>query len=63
MLTPAQARARASLMPDAEVAVVPGSHGGFRRIDELNDRIAAFIKNQATGKDTAEPTPPPATTR
>jgi hypothetical protein len=22
---------------------VPGSHGGFNRIDELNDRIAAFI--------------------
>ena len=40
----AQARARGSLMPDAEVAVVPGSHGGFNRINELNDRIAAFIQ-------------------
>jgi pimeloyl-ACP methyl ester carboxylesterase len=43
LITPAQARARASLMKHAEVAVVPGSHGGFHRIDELNVRIAAFI--------------------
>jgi pimeloyl-ACP methyl ester carboxylesterase len=51
MLTPAEACARGSLMPHAEVAVVPGSHGGFNRIDELNDRIAAFIgpKPTATG--------------
>ena len=48
MLTPAEARARGSLMPHAEVAVVPGSHGGFNRIDELNDRIAAFIDAHAT---------------
>src|ERR1019366_9088358 len=41
MLTPAEAQARGSLMPSAEVAIVPGSHGGFNRIDELNDRIAA----------------------
>ena len=27
----------------AEVAIVPGSHGGFNRIDELNDQIVAFI--------------------
>ena len=63
MLTPAQARARGSLMPHAEVAVVPGSHGGFDRIGELNDRIAAFIKAQATGKQAAQPAPPPATKR
>jgi pimeloyl-ACP methyl ester carboxylesterase len=50
MLTPAEARARGSLMPDAQVAIVPGSHGGFDRIGELNDRIAAFIKGHATGK-------------
>jgi pimeloyl-ACP methyl ester carboxylesterase len=50
MLTPAEARARGSLMPNAEVAIVPGSHGGFNRIDELNDRIAAFIKAHAAGK-------------
>jgi hypothetical protein len=31
-------------MPHAEVAIVPGSHGGFNRIDELNDRIAGFIE-------------------
>jgi pimeloyl-ACP methyl ester carboxylesterase len=49
LLTPAEARARGSLMPHAEVAVVPGSHGGFNRIDELNDRIAAFLKAHATG--------------
>jgi pimeloyl-ACP methyl ester carboxylesterase len=55
LLTPAQARARGSLMPHAEVAVVPGSHGGFNRVDELNDRISAFIKAQATGKQAAQP--------
>jgi pimeloyl-ACP methyl ester carboxylesterase len=44
LLTPAEARARGSLMPHAQVAIVPGSHGGFNRIDELNDRITAFIK-------------------
>jgi hypothetical protein len=27
----------------------PGSHGGFNRIGELNDRITAFIKAHATG--------------
>ena len=48
-------------MPHAEVAIVPGSHGGFNRIDELNDRIAAFIEAQATGKQAAQPTRPPAT--
>jgi pimeloyl-ACP methyl ester carboxylesterase len=46
LLTPAEARARGSLMPQAEVAIVPGSHGGFDRVDELNDRIAAFIEAQ-----------------
>jgi pimeloyl-ACP methyl ester carboxylesterase len=55
LITPAQARARGSLMPHAEVAIVPGSHGGFNRIDELNDRIAAFIEAQATGKQAAQP--------
>jgi hypothetical protein len=50
-------------MPSAEVAIVPGSHGGFNRIDELNDRIAAFIKGQATDKQAAQPAPPPATKR
>ena len=44
VITPPQARARGSLTPHAEVAIVPGSHGGFNRIDELNDRIAAFIE-------------------
>jgi pimeloyl-ACP methyl ester carboxylesterase len=55
MLTPAEARARGSLMPHAEVAIVPGSHGGFNRTDELNDRIAAFIEAQATGRQPAQP--------
>ena len=44
----------------ADVAIVPGSHGGFNRIDELNDRIAAFIQAQATGKQADQPAPPPA---
>ena len=48
-------------MPHAEVAIVPGSHGGFNRIDELNDRIVVFIKGQATGQQAAQPVPPPAT--
>ena len=47
------ARDRGSLMPHAEVAIVPGSHGGFNRIDELNDRIAAFIRAHATGRQAA----------
>jgi len=60
LLTPAEARARGSVMPRAEVAIVPGSHGGFDRIDELNDRIAAFINAHATGKQAAQPARPPA---
>ncbi len=47
LLTPAEARARGSLIPNAEVAVVPGSHGGFDRIGELNDRITAFIERHS----------------
>ncbi len=63
LLTPAEARARGSLMPHAEVAVVPGSHGGFNRMNELNDRIVAFINGQATDKQAARPAPPSATKR
>ena len=63
LLTPAQARARGSLMPHTEVAVVPGSHGGFDRIGELNDQIVAFIKAQAAGKQAAQPTQPQASRR
>jgi pimeloyl-ACP methyl ester carboxylesterase len=63
LLTPAEARARGSLMPHAQVAIVPGSHGGFDRIAELNDRIVAFIKAQATGNQAAQPTQPPTTRR
>ena len=63
MLTPAEARARGSVMPHAQVAIVPGSHGGFNRIDELNDRIAAFIQAQATGEQAAQPAWPPAPER
>jgi pimeloyl-ACP methyl ester carboxylesterase len=58
MLSPDEARARGSLMPHAEVVVVPGSHGGFNRIDELNDQITAFIKTHATGKQTTQPIQP-----
>jgi pimeloyl-ACP methyl ester carboxylesterase len=60
LLTPAEARARGSLMPHAQVAIVPGSHGGFNRINELNQQIAAFIKAQATSKRAAQPPRPPA---
>jgi pimeloyl-ACP methyl ester carboxylesterase len=63
LITPAQARDRASFMPHAEVAIVPGSHGGFNRIDELNDRIAGFIEAQAAGRQAAQPTQPPAAKR
>jgi pimeloyl-ACP methyl ester carboxylesterase len=55
LITPAQARDRGSHMPHAEVAIVPGSHGGFNRIDALNDRIVAFIKAQATDKNRGVP--------
>ena len=55
LLTPAQARARGSLMPHAEVAIVPGSHGGFNRIDELNDQIVAFIKAHPDNRPAAPP--------
>ena len=47
----------------ADVAVVPGSHGGFNRIDELNDRIAAFIQAHATGTQAARPARPPSAER
>jgi hypothetical protein len=56
-------RETGGLMPHAEVAIVPGSHGGFNRIDELNDRITAFIEAQATGKQPAQPARPPTTNR
>ena len=55
LLTPAEARARGSVMPHAEVAVVPGSHGGFTRIDEVNNRIATFIKAHAAERATEPP--------
>ncbi len=43
LITPDQARARGRVMPRAEVVIVPGSHGGFDRLDELNRRVVAFI--------------------
>jgi pimeloyl-ACP methyl ester carboxylesterase len=58
LLTPAEARDRASLMPHAEVAIVPGSHAGFNRISELNDRIVAFMKAQVAGQQAAQSAPP-----
>ena len=61
LLTPAEARARGSLMPHAEVAIVPGSHGGFDRISELNQQIAAFIKAHAISKPADQPTRPAGT--
>jgi hypothetical protein len=47
-------------MPHAEVAVVPGTHGSFNRIGELNDRIAGFIKARAAGEQAAQPAKSPA---
>jgi len=61
LLTPAEAHARGRLMPDAQVAIVPGSHGGFDRISELNQQIAAFIKAHATSKPADQPTRPAGT--
>jgi pimeloyl-ACP methyl ester carboxylesterase len=55
LLTPAEAHARGNLMPHAEVTIVPGSHGGFSRIEELNDRITAFIEAHATGNQAPAP--------
>ena|ERR1700761_2229114 len=55
LLTPAQAHARGGVIPHAEVAIVPGSHGGFDRIDALNDQMAAFIKAHAAGDQAAQP--------
>jgi pimeloyl-ACP methyl ester carboxylesterase len=63
LLTPKEARARGSLMPRAQVAIVPGSHGGFNRMDELNDRIAAFIQAHATGGPAISAPGQPATKR
>jgi pimeloyl-ACP methyl ester carboxylesterase len=63
LITPAEAQARGSLVPHAEVGIVPGSHGGFNRIDELNDRITAFINVHATSKQAAQPAQPPTTNR
>jgi pimeloyl-ACP methyl ester carboxylesterase len=60
LITPNEARDRASHMPHAEVAIVPGSHGGFNRVGELNDRIIAFIKAQASDKQAAQPPQPQA---
>jgi pimeloyl-ACP methyl ester carboxylesterase len=62
LITPAQARARGSLIPHAEVAIVPGNHGGFNRIDALNDQMVAFIEAHATDEQ-ARPTQPPTTKR
>jgi pimeloyl-ACP methyl ester carboxylesterase len=55
LITPAQARDRASHISNAEVAIVPGSHGGFNRIDALNDRIAGFIKAHSAGQQATQP--------
>jgi pimeloyl-ACP methyl ester carboxylesterase len=43
LITPDQARDRGAAMPQARVVIVPGSHGGFDRLDELNRRMVAFI--------------------
>jgi hypothetical protein len=48
-------------MPHAQVAIVPGSHGGFNRINELDQQIAAFIKAKATSKPADQPAHPAGT--
>lgn len=48
LIIPEQARDRAGHIPNAQLAIVPGNHGGFDRNDELNKRIAAFIEAHAT---------------
>jgi pimeloyl-ACP methyl ester carboxylesterase len=45
LITPAQARDRASRLPNAQVAIVPGSHGGFNRLDALNAQVVAFLQS------------------
>jgi pimeloyl-ACP methyl ester carboxylesterase len=60
MLTPAEAHARGSLMPHAEVVIVPGSHGGFDRIDELNSRMVAFIAAQSQSQSQSQARAPEA---
>jgi pimeloyl-ACP methyl ester carboxylesterase len=49
LITPKQAQDRAGHLPDAQVAVIPGSHGGFDRNNELNDRIGAFLQSRTGG--------------
>ncbi len=43
-----------------QVEIVPGSHGGFDRIDELNNRTATFISTLSEGdeKQAGRPTLP-----
>jgi pimeloyl-ACP methyl ester carboxylesterase len=61
LITPGQARDRASHLPHVQVAIVPGSHGGFDRISELNDRVAAFIRTQVIVKQATQSARPPTT--
>jgi pimeloyl-ACP methyl ester carboxylesterase len=61
LITPEEARDRASHLPNAEVAVVPGSHGGFSEIGDVNNRIVAFINAHAVGQQAAQLTRPPTT--
>ena len=61
LITPEEARDRASHLPNAEVAVVPGSHGGFSDTSDVSNRIVAFINAHAAGQQAARPARPPAT--
>ena len=45
LITPAQARDRAAQLPNAQVAIVPGSHGGFNRLDALNTQVVTFLQS------------------
>jgi pimeloyl-ACP methyl ester carboxylesterase len=62
LITPEEARDRASHLPNAEVAVVPGSHGGFRDTSDVSNRIVTFINTHPAGQQAAQAARPPATT-
>ena len=61
LISPEEARDRASHLPDAEVAVVPGGHGGFRDTSDVSNRIVAFIRAHVGGQQAAEAARPPVT--
>lgn len=49
LIRPEEARDRARFLTHGEAVVVPGSHGGFDRLDLLNGHIAAFLSAHSAG--------------